>query len=84
LPYICRSEENIVRKLKRTIGKQRRVKAEMPDIFVRISQRDGLYRTSYAKASIRVKSGQYLYLVWRDRDQVKNFYLGKKANSRKS
>jgi hypothetical protein len=34
-----------------------------------------------AKASIRIKSGEYQYLTWRDGDQVRTFYLGKKRQS---
>lgn len=67
-----------MRKLKRTIGLRRRVKPEAPEIFVRVG--DG-YKTTYAHASIRVKSGQYLYLVWRDGGRIRNFYLGKKRKS---
>jgi hypothetical protein len=55
-----------------------RIKPEMPEIFVKTM--DGL-RTEYVRASIRVKSGKYQYLMWRDGDRVKYFYLGQKKNS---
>lgn len=57
---------------------QSRAEAEIPEIFVKTS--DGI-RSSYARAHIRVKSGKYNYLVWRDGDQIRNFYLGKKRET---
>jgi hypothetical protein len=67
-----------MKKRTRTIAAPRRVKPEIPDLYVRV--RDN-WRANYAKASIRVKAGQYNYLVWRDGDQVRNFYLGKKRKA---
>lgn len=60
------------------IAKSRRAKTQVPEIFVRVSE--GRF-SSYAHASIRVKAGQYLYLVWRDGGRIRNFYLGRKRNS---
>ena len=64
-----------MKKSKTAIVKRRRVKADIPEIFVRV--REG-WRSSYARASIRIKAGRYLYLVWRDGGRIRNFYLGKK------
>lgn len=65
-------------KRKSTIAKPRRVKTESPEIFVRIK---GERWPAYAKASIRIKSGKYQYLVWRESGRIRNFYLGNKRNS---
>lgn len=65
-------------KAKKTIVPPRRVKAEIPDIYVKTSD---TWRGSYAQAKIRVKSGKYLYLQWRDGDRIRSFYLGQKRNS---
>jgi hypothetical protein len=67
-----------MQKPKKTIVRPRRPEPQIPEIYVKTS--DGL-RTSYAHAHIRVKSGLYNYLVWRDGDRILNFYLGKKKNS---
>jgi type IV secretory pathway VirB9-like protein len=67
-----------MKKRTRTIAAERRAKPTIPDLYVRV--RDN-WRANYAKASIRVKAGQYNYLVWRDGDQVRNFYLGKKRKA---
>jgi hypothetical protein len=50
-----------------------------PAIYVRLGSRD-FWHGTYAKASIRVKAGEYQYLTWRDGDQVRTFYLGKKRH----
>jgi len=78
LPYIPRIWKNPMRKPKSAIATRRRVKVETPEIFVRV--REG-WRSSYARASIRIKAGRYLYLVWRDGGRIRNFYLGKKRKS---
>jgi len=52
----------------------RRPKQEAPQIFVLISDKG---QPTYARASIRVKPGQYRYLRWRAGKHVKGFYLGK-------
>lgn len=67
-----------MQKIKKPIAKPRRAKTEKPAIFVRVG--DG-WRGSYARASIRVKAGQYHYLVWRDGTRIRNLYLGKKRKS---
>lgn len=65
-------------KPKKTIGKLRRPEPQIPEIYVKTSESE---RSGYALAHIRVKSGLYNYLVWRDGDRVLNFYLGKKKGS---
>jgi hypothetical protein len=65
-------------KPKKAIVPARRVKAEIPEIYVKISEG---WRSSYAQAKIRVKNGKYLYLQWRDGERVHSFYLGQKRNS---
>lgn len=65
-------------KLKKTIGKPRRVDPQIPEIYVKTADSE---RSGYARAHIRVKSGQYNYLVWRDGERILNFYLGKKKHS---
>jgi hypothetical protein len=67
-----------MKKPKLAIIKPRRAKPEKPEIFVRVSEG---WRSSYARASIRVKAGQYNYLVWRDGNRIRNLYLGKKRKS---
>ncbi|HXM59366.1 MAG TPA: hypothetical protein VN950_00825 [Terriglobales bacterium] len=52
-----------------------------PEIFVRIKGRYDWQGSVYAKASIRVKAGEYQYLTWRDGGQVRTFYLGRKRKS---
>jgi hypothetical protein len=39
------------------------------------------YGQKYAKARIRIRKGCYCYLVWRDGDATREFYLGKKEIS---
>jgi hypothetical protein len=52
-----------------------------PEIFVRIKAKYDWQGSVYAKASIRVKAGEYQYLTWRDGGQVRTFYLGRKRKS---
>lgn len=78
MPYILRIRKKTMKKSKSTIVMKRRAKPETPEIFVRIG--DG-WRGHYARASIRVKSGKYVYLVWRDGGHIRNFYLGRKRDS---
>lgn len=59
-------------------GKSRRAKPAPPQIFV-LTTDDTPAR--YARASIRVKAGQYCYLVWREGNRVRNFYLGKRREA---
>jgi hypothetical protein len=47
-----------------------------PDIFVKIAHEWSTY--AYAKAHIRVKSGGYQYLEWKDGARPRSLYLGKK------
>lgn len=55
-------------------------RASHPQLYVRIPGHD--WRgPRMAKASVRIKSGEYQYLTWRDGDQVRTFYLGKKRQS---
>lgn len=64
-----------MRKRKKAIAAECRAKA--PELFVRVTGEHG-WRTRYAKASIRVKAGEYQYLVWRDGEHIRNLYLGRK------
>src|SRR5580704_12053888 len=57
--------------------KSRRVEQPAPDIFVAVKSD---YIPKYAKARIRVRKGCYQYLVWRDGEETREFYLGKKEN----
>jgi len=57
--------------------KTREVKAQPPELFVRTQ---GDYTAHYAQARIRVRKGCYQYLVWRDGDKTREFYLGKKES----
>lgn len=66
-----------MRKLEKTAVKKRRAKAEVPEIFVKVT--DGT-RSDYARAGIRVKGGKYHYLQWRDGQRIRYFYLGAKRN----
>ena len=61
----------------RAIAKSR----SKPEIFVRIKGKYDWQGSVYAKASIRIKSGEYQYLTWRDGGQVRTFYLGRKRKS---
>lgn len=67
-----------MQKRKSAIAKARRAKPEKPEIFVRTV---GERWPRFAHASIRVKAGKYLYLVWRDGGRIRNFYLGQKRIS---
>lgn len=67
-----------MRKSRKTAIVERKVKADPPEIFVKVT--DG-YRTDYARAGIRVKGGKYQYLQWRDGDRIRYFYLGAKKNA---
>jgi hypothetical protein len=67
-----------MRKRKSAIVKPRRAKPEKPEIFV-CTRED--WPPRMAHASIRVKAGKYLYLVWRDGGRIRNFYLGQKRIS---
>ena len=61
-----------------------RTKQEPPSIYVRFLDNSGPWgRYDYARASIRVRSGKYAYLVWREGTHVKTFYLGKRTNKAK-
>jgi hypothetical protein len=50
-----------------------------PAIFVAVKPH-GYFQNHYAQASIRVRSGCYRYLVWRDGGKKREFYLGKVKN----
>lgn len=78
LPYILRSAGKQMNKKKSAIANARRAKPEKPEIFVRT--RDERW-PRFAHASIRIKTGGYLYLVWRDGGRIRNFYLGRKRPS---
>jgi hypothetical protein len=62
---------------KKAIAKSRAI---APEIYVRIKGLDP-WSSAMAKASIRVKAGEYQYLTWRDGSSVRTFYLGRKRKS---
>jgi hypothetical protein len=64
-------------KASRNGRKTREVKAQPPELFVRTQ---GDYTAHYAQARIRVRKGCYQYLVWRDGEKTREFYLGKKES----
>jgi hypothetical protein len=49
-----------------------------PEIFVRIAGKNYWSGYTYAKAHLRVKSGGYQYLEWKDGARPRSLYLGKK------
>ena len=63
---------------KKPVKLKSRANAEQPEIFIR-SMDEGEPR--YSRASIRIKPGNYCYLVWREGEHVRNFYLGKRRES---
>lgn len=67
-----------MKKIKTQGRKNGRAKPEPPKIFVLTGDE---HEQRYARASIRVKAGQYCYLMWRDGERVRNFYLGKRRES---
>jgi len=52
-----------------------------PEIYVKTVDQRYAWRTNYARAEIRVKSGKYQYLQWRDGETVRSLYLGTKRSS---
>ncbi len=62
---------------KRPIDKSR---VKPPEIYVRVEGR-AYWRSTYARAHIRVRTGGYQFLTWRDGTRVRTLYLGKKRNS---
>lgn len=52
-----------------------------PEIYVKLPNPRYTWRTDYARAEIRVKSGKYQYLQWRDGETVRSLYLGTKRPS---
>lgn len=74
LPYKRkRSSAPAKRPRNRPIGQRRAI----PEIFVRVDCRSLYPREQYAKAHIRVRRGCYRFLVWRDGNKVREFYLGR-------
>jgi hypothetical protein len=61
-------------KRKRAIAKSK----PKPEIFVRIAGKYNWSGPAYAKAHLRVKSGGYQYLEWKDGARPRSLYLGKK------
>lgn len=57
--------------------KSREVK--LPDLYVKLAGRS-FYGERYAKARVRFRRGVYAYLVWRDGQATREFYLGKREN----
>lgn len=54
--------------------------AKLPALFVKLSNGTH-YGAKYAKARVRIRKGCYWYLVWRDGEATREFYLGKRENS---
>jgi hypothetical protein len=53
----------------------------VPNVYVKLEKNlRSPWQDMYAKARIRVRGGCYQYLVWRDGDMFREFYLGKKAS----
>lgn len=74
LPYTRkRSSRPVKQPQKRPIVERRAI----PEIFVQVRDNHYNHRSSMAKAHIRVRRGCYRFLVWRDGDKVKEFYLGR-------
>jgi hypothetical protein len=78
LPYIGGT---IVKKKKAKPRKAIAKSKPKPEIFVRVPGRYNWSGMLYAKAHIRVKSGEYQYLEWRDGDRPRSIYLGKKRKT---
>jgi hypothetical protein len=78
LPYIFNGQNFQMKKPKSKNPKARRAKVPPPQIFVLTVEESP---PRYARASIRIKAGQYCYLMWRDGKRVRNFYLGKHRDS---
>jgi len=55
-------------------------RATPPEIYVKLNRHD-FYRPAMAKATIRVRAGEYQYLQWREAGKVRSFYLGRKRKS---
>jgi hypothetical protein len=64
-------------KAKRAIAKSRAT----PEIYVKYGQDDAWSDPTFAKAKIRVRSGEYQYLQWRQAGRVRSIYLGRKRKS---
>jgi len=62
---------------KRAIARSR---AKPPEIYVKLERQD--WRSSaMAKATIRVRAGEYQYLQWREAGKVRSLYLGRKRKT---
>lgn len=48
-----------------------------PELYVAVNG-SSYYGQKYAKARIRIRKGCYCYLVWRDGEATREFYLGKR------
>lgn len=49
------------------------------DIYVQTRPPGSFQSAEYAKAHIRIRRGCYRFLVWRDGDKIREFYLGRLA-----
>jgi len=77
LPYKRkRSSRRAKRPRKPSIVKRR---ATPPDIYVHFGH-DSVWGSGVAKAHIRVRRGCYRFLVWREGNKVREFYLGRLRN----
>jgi hypothetical protein len=59
-------------------GRKKR-EGKSPRVFVLVSEQVP-NDAGFAHARIRVRKGCYQYLVWRDGDKTREFYLGKKES----
>jgi hypothetical protein len=57
-----------------------RSRATPPEIYVKLDTHDWR-RSAMAKATIRVRAGEYQYLQWREAGKVRSFYLGRKRKT---
>jgi hypothetical protein len=82
LPYTRKRSSSPAKRPKKRPAAARRVQ---PDIYVRVPG-TGLYSAlripeaiekMYAKAHIRVRRGCYRFLVWREGNKIREFYLGR-------
>jgi hypothetical protein len=78
LPYTRKRSSPSTKRPKKRPPEPRRV---IPEIYVRTrGERDSIY-TVYAKAHIRIRRGCYRFLVWREGDKIREFYLGRLGKS---
>jgi hypothetical protein len=74
MPYKPKASTKIRKNRKLAIAKASR--AIPPQIYVQVRVGD-LGGTRMYRAHIRVRRGVYRYLVWREEDRIREFYMGK-------